>query len=954
VRIHRITLQDYRGVAERTVRFAPSGLTLVVGPNEVGKTSMIEALDLLVDEKATARKQAVRDAQPVHRDAGPCVEAELSVGGYRVVYRKRWLKAPECELLVLDPVPAQFTGDRAHERFLEILSECGVDRFLWRQLRVDQAGLVVQADVRSSTVLAGVLGSADTTGTGPEARVHESAYREFRRYYTEKQHIATGELRAAIDELEWARAAHEAAQRTLADAEAAIAEYERSGGLVAENAAELTCARADLAALEEQERLVDREREWLRSLDARLDSARRLSETAAKVAELQQAVVVLAAQAEAAAAEAQTARRTRDDAARRAEALRAQSVMARQAARHAAEQLRLQIDMHEERGLSERLAKIGTARERLAAAAGQLAQTAVDEDSLERIELAYQAWQVARASLEAGAPTVTVTRLGDADVFVDGAPLGPGRFGEDDHPGVAARTVPVSESFTVESPGVVRIMVSPGAAEHARRDRMVQARAAYDEACAEAGVTDVGEARTAHRERRGLLARHEAAERALESALDGDDPGALADGLARLRDRIARLNPDRGTAGTGSDDAEGTDARAGGSETDTRPDACAGASTDTDTGASASADSDATDIDATDISACSTSAAPGSPLALDWWREAESAAGLAAEDADALARGASARLAECTEALATVQVEAAKLDAHLEAARGEAERAQAELAALPPPVDGEDLTDLRAAYETAASRVADLAPDVLELKLKNARSLVPRHEQAKMELRERRAAATERLALYGEGERGPREAADRAEATLARVRARHDLVQRRARAAKLLFETLDAHRLDARRRYAAPLRDRIEAYAAVVFGSNVRIGVGDDLTIATKTEGGVTVPFDQLSAGAREQLSLLGRISCADLISTPPLPDASASSAPAPAAPSGGPGARGEAAPVGGAGVPLIIDDALGHSDRARLDALAAILGAAAERLQIIVLTSAPERFRIAAARVDL
>lgn len=857
MRLHRITLQDYRGVAERTVRFAPTGLTLVVGPNEIGKTSMIEALDLLVDEKATARKQAIRDAQPVHRDAGPCVEAELSVGAYRLVYRKRWLKAPECELRVLDPAPAQSTGDQAHERFLQILAEGGVDRFLWRQLRVDQAGLVVQADVKASTVLASVLGSAETPGTGPEARLHELAHQEFRRYYTEKQHAATGDLRAAIDGLEEARAAHEAAQRTLGEAEAAIAEFERAGRLLSENTAELTAARVELAALEERAKTLDGERDQLRNLEARLDSARRLVDAAAKVDELQQTVDGLAEDADAAAAQAARAQQTRDEAARRAESLRAQSVTARQAARRAGEELRFQIDVHEERALGERLAKIDKTGERLRVTATELGRIAITEDLLERIEAAHQEWEVARASVDAGAPTVAVTRLGAAPVHLDGAPLGDGDI---------TRTVPVSEPFTVEAPDVVRIVVTPGAAEHARRDRMMQARAAYDEVCAQAGVSDAAAARAADRERGRLLAEHGNCERELAAALAGDDPAALAHKLAHLRDRIARFT--------------------------------------------AVAD-----------------AAPAPQVTVDRLREAESDAALAAEDADAHAGAASQQLAQCTDALTLAQVAAATFSTRLEERRGELERSRAELAALPQPVDGEQLADLRTAYDTTTSRIADLAPELLELKLKNARALVPQREQAKVELRERRAAATTRLAVFSEGERGPREAADQTGAALARAQEHHDRVQRRAQAARLLYETLDAHRLEARRRYAAPLRDRVEGYAAMVFGPQVRIGVGDDLTIATKTVGGVTVPFEQLSAGAREQLALLGRVSCADLIS---------------------------ADSAGGPGVPLIIDDALGHSDRGRLDALAAILGAAAERLQIIVLTSAPERFRIAATRIDL
>ena len=45
-------------------------------------------------------------------------------------------------------------------------------------------------------------------------------------------------------------------------------------------------------------------------------------------------------------------------------------------------------------------------------------------------------------------------------------------------------------------------------------------------------------------------------------------------------------------------------------------------------------------------------------------------------------------------------------------------------------------------------------------------------------------------------------------------------------------------------------------------------------------------------------------------------------------------------------GVPLILDDALGHTDPERLQEMARVLSAAAESSQIIVLTCVPERYR--------
>ncbi len=101
----------------------------------------------------------------------------------------------------------------------------------------------------------------------------------------------------------------------------------------------------------------------------------------------------------------------------------------------------------------------------------------------------------------------------------------------------------------------------------------------------------------------------------------------------------------------------------------------------------------------------------------------------------------------------------------------------------------------------------------------------------------------------------------------------------------------------------------------------MHVEIGPDLTIVSKTVGGVTVPFDSLSAGAREQLSLLARIACADLVGS----------------------------------VPLILDDVLGHSDRDRLGDVAVILGQVADRTQIILLSHEPARFPIAGLhRVEL
>jgi uncharacterized protein YhaN len=57
---------------------------------------------------------------------------------------------------------------------------------------------------------------------------------------------------------------------------------------------------------------------------------------------------------------------------------------------------------------------------------------------------------------------------------------------------------------------------------------------------------------------------------------------------------------------------------------------------------------------------------------------------------------------------------------------------------------------------------------------------------------------------------------------------------------------------------------------------------------------------------------------------------------------------------AGDDGVPLILDDALGHSDPDRLAAMAAAIGCGPAECQVIVLTCYPDRFRgIPGARVE-
>lgn len=94
----------------------------------------------------------------------------------------------------------------------------------------------------------------------------------------------------------------------------------------------------------------------------------------------------------------------------------------------------------------------------------------------------------------------------------------------------------------------------------------------------------------------------------------------------------------------------------------------------------------------------------------------------------------------------------------------------------------------------------------------------------------------------------------------------HHSLQARAAAAQLLHETMTRHREQAKRAYVAPFRTQVERLGRIVFGSNLQLNVDGDLRITSRTLDGITVAYDDLSTGAREQLCIITRLACATLI----------------------------------------------------------------------------------------
>ena len=181
MRIHRITLRNYRGTVERTLEFR-DGVTVVEGRNEVGKSTLVEALRHLRLHKASTSRKEVRDTQPVGRDVGPEAEVELSTGEYHLTYCKQWLKGKKTELNITAPHPEKLSGDDAHERFLQVVAET-TDDGLFEALEVAQGNSLGQANLARLPALRRALDGAGPS-TGEHDALLEAVEKEYLRYFT--------------------------------------------------------------------------------------------------------------------------------------------------------------------------------------------------------------------------------------------------------------------------------------------------------------------------------------------------------------------------------------------------------------------------------------------------------------------------------------------------------------------------------------------------------------------------------------------------------------------------------------------------------------------------------------------------------------------------------------------------------------------------------------------------
>jgi DNA repair exonuclease SbcCD ATPase subunit len=872
VKILRLRLRNYRGIVEREITPAGEGVTVVVGPNEIGKSSLAEAIDLLFDELDSTTKRRVRNVQPVDRDAATEIEIDVETGGYAFTYTKRFQRGAATQLEVRRPFVENWTGREAHARAKEILDET-IDTDLWRALRVQQGQGLEQASWLGTPALSAALDRAAGAAGGAQGEtLFEAAEAEHARYFTragrERRELAT-----AAREAERAQRAEQAAAEALARLEEDVCQ-----------AAELRALGAHLEhADREAERALRAEelafepigalREALATAEARRDAA--LAEEREAVQALRQRSQLQTAHA---AAEADLAQRAEDIESGEPALLGAHAELAHaeralagaRAAVEAASQddsvrradLAYRRAERELALLRERRERLQAARAAVVAARLEIEALPIDEACVREIGDAERAVERAQARVESEGPLVQLTAHTELRASLDGrsVELAEGELLERR----------VAESLLLSVPGVVDVTVVAGAGVAARVKTLEEARTRWRGLCAECGVdghAGAVRALAARREAERRLEEHEQ----LADELRGPESEARLDlRVAEAEEHIRTYLSGRARALSLPPDAQRAEAR--------------------------------------------VAEAHGA------MQQARRAFFDAEQRRDALRerhRQLSDRHRETAVRLELAEQHFRDLDERLARARTDRsdEAAEEELEKR-----AAKARQLEAAGAEARGQLADAAPQAAELRLEQQRSERERCARELAKAREEAAHVSARLEVRGEA--GLYEQLGQAQGERERRESDHAGLARRARAARLLLATLREERERARRGYAEPLERRIEEIGRQVFGESFQVELDEELRVSRRILDGVSLPFDQLSAGAREQIALLVRLAVARLV-----------------------GREG--------GAPVILDDALGHSDAERLASIGRTLSRAAADCQILVLTCTPERYRhVEGARV--
>ena len=822
MRIDRFAVRDFRKLAGGVaVEGLEPGITVIVGDNEEGKSTLLKALQSAFFDRHNLTGQGVEQMMPFGaRGVRPWIEVgfELSGADYRL--EKAFGRGPSA---LLEGGGKRWEAEAAEDRLRELLGfsrpgrgaageeHRGLAGLLWvEQGRAFQPlGMNRDSQAVLREAIEGEVGQV--LGGERGRRLLELVEKRTGDYYTRtgREREALSGPRKRVEALGEEFGALEAEVRNyddkvkrLGQLQEALARYRREGSLAR--------AKEEAAKAEDALRRLSEVEGRLRTAEAQMGQAESAAGAAEGARQRRAAIVEEAETAARQAGEAEAvlkelepdfldAERSLAEAEERlacCNSRRGEASAGWEAARRALERAELAAGLQ---ALEERLEQAealngGIERDRQA-----LAADPVDGDAVSGLR-EMRARQIALdAALEAAAATLVFSPEGGRSVSRDGQPVDTGE----------PVRVTGSSVFHLQDFGVLE--VAPGGQDLARlRADLAELEGRLREELRRLDRADLAGAETALRARQVLEAQVENRQ--------GELRGLAPEGLEALRDTV-RERRARLSALVERDGGEAPVAE---------------------------------------------TAHAAERAALAERDEAERAAGQAMQERDE-ARTLHDRLRE-----GRIKADAEHRQ-KAEAAAGRRAALEEERRDAP---DEEMEERARTAAEALAARRSERDAVLAERDAMNPEALRierQRAEEAHTRLRTRiedseRAERDLAVELRTLGQRGLAEELERKRGELDIARSERARIEADASAWKLLLETLRAAEREAKETFLGPVRDRLRPYLGMLFPETELQLNEDSLEIVSLRRDGVDEPFATLSIGAREQVAVLTRLALADLL----------------------------------------------------------------------------------------
>ena len=825
MRLHAVTVRNYRLLHECRVEF-DDHRTLIGGPNESGKSTLIEAVHRAFFLSARGNTEVHRAMTSTLHEGKPEVEVEFTARGNRYTLLKQFKgnngsarltrqggptwsnEEAEAQLAELTGTP-QARPNRIQEAWAHLwiiqgssgndpltLAQSERDRLL-RHLQTEGGAALAQSETDHRLVahFAELVEQTFTQNGTPRA---PSALGQAK-HELEKAEAAAAQAAVLLAALEQALDEHQKAGQQLTEAETALDTLQRERRELEARSQAIADIQHEVLAASHTVKETEREHQRLTAAETQLNQlrfelTRRRESLAPGREKLQAARQALQGLRDHATQAEQRLQHVRDN------LLIARANLDLEHAHRQAQECQRQVEE-----LENRATKVRQSRERHAAVQQELAALPrLDAATLETLQAAEQTLARAEASLAGMAAGLEVLAA-DTTVRLGDETLSPGE------------TRIVTESVDIQIGNGIRLRLHPGGGtglENARRNRD-QARQQLQHLLTQHAVNSVSEATTLLRQRETLQSERQ------------------------LIDQELRL------LGANQLDAELNQARQ----------ALTAANAESERRAQTLASLPAPTIDLSNPRA-----------AVDQAEREETAARVALETAQKRWRDTEQQTNQMDEALRAAENEVADLANRLrlleEPLGDDNTRVQALATAA------QARREAEAALQERKLALAKLAPQDLETNRQRLERSLRQQQEKRDDALRRQADSSGRLRADGVSD--PVAALKTAQARLDAARAQHEGLALRAAAQLRIHELFTEERQALSDQLTRPLAERVTGYLQRIFGPELNL----DLQLEDGTFTGLAlgrgnqraIAFDQLSGGAREQVAAAFRLAMAEIL----------------------------------------------------------------------------------------